>query len=214
MGSVSREAGRPGSDAGARSQQPFQDAGRQSQAESPGESDLGDGAEDEADRDLREQVRAAEGAGDRNEQNGRCDEEAGSGHEQELRRESEADDADRPPVDDGAVGRLGLPQAFDQQHEADEDERAGDQPWEDLGSDSRIGRPDRDVRRQDSDEHPEQHHPEAEAGFAQAGGLRSEERRVGKECVSTIRYWWSPYNLKKKTKTTCNDHNTKRLKVR
>src|SRR3546814_17566510 len=25
------------------------------------------------------------------------------------------------------------------------------------------------------------------------GGLRSEERRVGKECVSTWRYRWSPY---------------------
>src|SRR3546814_14816662 len=27
---------------------------------------------------------------------------------------------------------------------------------------------------------------------------RSEERRVGKECVSTCRYRWSPYNSKKK----------------
>src|SRR3546814_18315317 len=26
------------------------------------------------------------------------------------------------------------------------------------------------------------------------GGLRSEERRVGKECVSTCRSRWSPYN--------------------
>src|SRR3546814_17966436 len=25
-------------------------------------------------------------------------------------------------------------------------------------------------------------------------GKRSEERRVGKECVSTCRYWWSPYH--------------------
>src|SRR3546814_16435302 len=24
--------------------------------------------------------------------------------------------------------------------------------------------------------------------------VRSEERRVGKECVSTCRYWWSPYH--------------------
>src|SRR3546814_17458789 len=33
---------------------------------------------------------------------------------------------------------------------------------------------------------------------------RSEERRVGKECVSTCRSRWSPYrsNKKKKTKTT------------
>src|SRR3546814_19895209 len=34
-----------------------------------------------------------------------------------------------------------------------------------------------------------------------AGTLRSEERRVGKECVSTGRYWWSPYHKKKKKKT-------------
>src|SRR3546814_13549171 len=29
--------------------------------------------------------------------------------------------------------------------------------------------------------------------------VRSEERRVGKECVSTCRSWWSPYNTIKKT---------------
>src|SRR3546814_15933873 len=29
-------------------------------------------------------------------------------------------------------------------------------------------------------------------------GARSEERRVGKECVSTGRYRWSPFHLKKK----------------
>src|SRR3546814_19697431 len=29
-------------------------------------------------------------------------------------------------------------------------------------------------------------------------GKRSEERRVGKECVSTCRSRWSPYHLKKK----------------
>src|SRR3546814_15611579 len=28
--------------------------------------------------------------------------------------------------------------------------------------------------------------------------IRSEERRVGKECVSTCRYRWSPYHVKKK----------------
>src|SRR3546814_1964312 len=34
------------------------------------------------------------------------------------------------------------------------------------------------------------------AGFITAGELidRSEERRVGKECVSTCRYRWSPYH--------------------
>src|SRR3546814_16650225 len=30
---------------------------------------------------------------------------------------------------------------------------------------------------------------------------RSEERRVGKECVSTCRYRWWPYHYKKKTLT-------------
>src|SRR3546814_15253466 len=32
--------------------------------------------------------------------------------------------------------------------------------------------------------------------------IRSEERRVGKECVSTCRSRWSPYNKKKKTLIT------------
>src|SRR3546814_14326808 len=32
--------------------------------------------------------------------------------------------------------------------------------------------------------------------------VRSEERRVGKECVSTCRSRWSPYHSKKKTKNT------------
>src|SRR3546814_16571063 len=37
--------------------------------------------------------------------------------------------------------------------------------------------------------------------------LRSEERRVGKECVSTCRSRWSPYHSKKKTVQT-NDYHT------
>src|SRR3546814_8412114 len=32
----------------------------------------------------------------------------------------------------------------------------------------------------------------------ECGGERSEERRVGKECVSTCRSRWSPYHSKKK----------------
>src|SRR3546814_19294186 len=32
------------------------------------------------------------------------------------------------------------------------------------------------------------------------GDRRSEERRVGKECVHTCRYRWSPYHYKKKKK--------------
>src|SRR3546814_12401671 len=33
------------------------------------------------------------------------------------------------------------------------------------------------------------------------GGRRSEERRVGKECVSTCRSRWSPYHSKKNKET-------------
>src|SRR3546814_16601638 len=33
--------------------------------------------------------------------------------------------------------------------------------------------------------------------------IRSEERRVGKECVSTCRYRWSPYPYKQKTNIDC-----------
>src|SRR3546814_20991764 len=33
-------------------------------------------------------------------------------------------------------------------------------------------------------------------------GLRSEERRVGKECVSTCRSRWSPYHSKKKPQSS------------
>src|SRR3546814_15125262 len=36
---------------------------------------------------------------------------------------------------------------------------------------------------------------------------RSEERRVGKECVSTCRSRWSPYHSKKKHKRQQNDNN-------
>src|SRR3546814_15191750 len=35
---------------------------------------------------------------------------------------------------------------------------------------------------------------------AEAVDIRSEERRVGKECVSTCRSRWSPYHYKKKNK--------------
>src|SRR3546814_15126277 len=40
-----------------------------------------------------------------------------------------------------------------------------------------------------------------QTGFNPAA-LRSEERRVGKECVSTCRSRWSPYPSKKKTNQT------------
>src|SRR3546814_12762533 len=41
-------------------------------------------------------------------------------------------------------------------------------------------------------------HPDTFAWFADEG-MRSEERRVGKECVSTCRSRWSPSHKKKKT---------------
>src|SRR3546814_20736340 len=37
----------------------------------------------------------------------------------------------------------------------------------------------------------------AEAGDLEGSGPRSEERRVGKECVSPCRSRWSPYHYKK-----------------
>src|SRR3546814_14171545 len=39
---------------------------------------------------------------------------------------------------------------------------------------------------------------------AQCADARSEERRVGKECVSTCRSRWSPYHEKKKMVTKVN----------
>src|SRR3546814_13672135 len=45
--------------------------------------------------------------------------------------------------------------------------------------------------------------------LAQAG-VRSEERRVGKECVSTCRSRWSPYHYKKKkNKKSDSEHKHK-----
>src|SRR3546814_18957230 len=38
--------------------------------------------------------------------------------------------------------------------------------------------------------------------------IRSEERRVGNECVSTCRTWWSPYNEKKQTHHTRKQNKT------
>src|SRR3546814_16886723 len=43
--------------------------------------------------------------------------------------------------------------------------------------------------------------------------LRSEERRVGKECVSTCRSRWSPYHYKKNNSTRCiNNCDNKTIK--
>src|SRR3546814_17531388 len=44
-------------------------------------------------------------------------------------------------------------------------------------------------------------HLQASNTFLNAAAVRSEERRVGKESVSTCRSRWSPYHLKKKIYT-------------
>src|SRR3546814_12681643 len=44
--------------------------------------------------------------------------------------------------------------------------------------------------------------------YAGASAARSEERRVGKECVSTCRSRWSPYHKKKKSE---KERNTEEL---
>src|SRR3546814_18404580 len=45
-------------------------------------------------------------------------------------------------------------------------------------------------------------HPRQDASVIGKVVLRSEERRVGKECVSTCRSRWSPYHYNKKINTT------------
>src|SRR3546814_17572856 len=60
-----------------------------------------------------------------------------------------------------------------------------------LAPDDREG-----LRRQRCRQRPAQYHTLA------GGRGRSEERRVGKECVSTCRYRWSPYHKHKKNTTT------------
>src|SRR3546814_14889709 len=51
-------------------------------------------------------------------------------------------------------------------------------------------------------------------GSKRARATRSEERRVGKECVRTCRYRWSPYPYKKNQNTTTllTRNNTQRNK--
>src|SRR3546814_13828634 len=41
--------------------------------------------------------------------------------------------------------------------------------------------------------------PTSEFSAGKLARMRSEERRVGKECVSTCRSWWWPYHIKKKS---------------
>src|SRR3546814_17551160 len=53
--------------------------------------------------------------------------------------------------------------------------------------------------------HPPRGRPRRRGGAsrptAAVGRVRSEERRVGKECVSTCRSRWSPYHSKKRVET-------------
>src|SRR3546814_14797711 len=73
----------------------------------------------------------------------------------------------------------------------------------DGGEHDEAGR-DRDQTQGDRDDHGTGHRPP----------WRSEERRVGKECVSTCRSRWSPYHYKKNTKnTTSHTQQTKNTQL-
>src|SRR3546814_16976175 len=50
------------------------------------------------------------------------------------------------------------------------------------------------------------HHDEPEPPGGERPADRSEERRVGKECVSPCRYRWPPCNEKKKKKKDSQNH--------
>src|SRR3546814_6593318 len=50
------------------------------------------------------------------------------------------------------------------------------------------------VERAEADLAVKRHHPQDDRSAAAAQRSRSEERRVGKECVSTCRSRWSPYH--------------------
>src|SRR3546814_16662200 len=52
-------------------------------------------------------------------------------------------------------------------------------------------------RRHDAPAEAERHRYAAGHARSRGGDVRSEERRVGKECVSTCRSRWSPYHSKK-----------------
>src|SRR3546814_16358791 len=43
--------------------------------------------------------------------------------------------------------------------------------------------------------------------------IRSEERRVGKECVSTCRCRWAPYNLKKTKTNQITERETSKIQI-
>src|SRR3546814_12326094 len=51
-----------------------------------------------------------------------------------------------------------------------------------------------------------EHRPPCSRVTAPVRSTRSEERRVGKECVSTCRSRWSPYHYTKNNTTTLTQH--------
>src|SRR3546814_17476690 len=63
---------------------------------------------------------------------------------------------------------------------------------DDIGPHRRAEDERRDAAAGVDDDQPEQ----------QRHQQRSAERRVGKECVGTRSYWWSPYHYKKRTANT------------
>src|SRR3546814_19105460 len=54
--------------------------------------------------------------------------------------------------------------------------------------------------------HTARHWPFSRLSSPSTTSMRSEERRVGKECVSTCRSRWSPYHYKKKKYTKMNTY--------
>src|SRR3546814_12980664 len=56
-------------------------------------------------------------------------------------------------------------------------------------------------------------HRQAWVSMPSTGPLRSEERRVGKECVCTCRSRWSPYHKKKKSLLLIYDINVKLTQI-
>src|SRR3546814_20128168 len=91
----------------------------------------------------------------------------------------------------GARAALGPDQ---QDHEAEHDQR-------DLRRPAGIAHPQPDVEHAGG-----QRSHRKEVDGAEVVEARSEERRVGKECVSTCRSRWSPYHYKKKKIKTHSSH--------
>src|SRR3546814_12083069 len=65
-----------------------------------------------------------------------------------------------------------------------------------------TSRPSRSASARDRTARIRVHRSGGSGNWRPAARRRSEERRVGKECVSTCRSRWSPYHYKKKKTTT------------